>query len=44
MLLKLKGYGGKNLANENLPLTNPSHSFKYVSDMKPEELQLVETK
>lgn len=31
-------------ADENLPLTNPSHSFKYVSEMKPEDLQLVETK
>jgi hypothetical protein len=30
MLLKLKGYGGKNLANENLSLTNPSQPFEYV--------------
>ena len=31
-------------ADENLSRTNPAHSFKYVSEMKPEDLQLVETK
>ena len=30
--------------DENISRTNLAHSFKYVSEMQPEDLQIVETK